>query len=58
MALYSVQKEVILVKSTHFNVLNTGKYRQFLAGIGIWSPEYRCVRVAALLHGVAVSQTA
>jgi hypothetical protein len=29
------------VKSTHFNVLNTGKYRQIFAGIGIWSPEYR-----------------
>jgi hypothetical protein len=22
-------------------VLNTGKYRQIFAGIGIWSPEYR-----------------
>jgi hypothetical protein len=26
MAEYFVQKEVILVKSTHFNVLNTGKF--------------------------------
>jgi hypothetical protein len=41
MAQYFVQKEVILVKSTHFNVLNTRKYRQIFAGIGIWSPEYR-----------------
>jgi hypothetical protein len=30
-----------LVKSGHFYVLNTGKYRQIFAGIGIWSPEYR-----------------
>jgi hypothetical protein len=41
MALYFVQKEVIFLKSTHFNVLNTGKYRQIFAGIGIWSPKYR-----------------
>jgi hypothetical protein len=32
------QKVVSLVKSGHFYVLNTGKYRQILAGIGIGIP--------------------
>jgi hypothetical protein len=41
-------------------VLNTGKYRQVFAGIGIWSPEYRTgipVSVYTGLETLAASQS-